>query len=69
VVTPEGIAAAEAIVKKNSRVRVNEIATHLEVLTTFLLKEFYITCLNSVMMLRKQEICQNLKMAGIGRNM
>jgi len=32
VVTPEGIAAAEAIVKENRRVTVNEIAAHLEVI-------------------------------------
>jgi predicted transcriptional regulator len=30
VVTPEGIAAVEAIVKENRRVTVNEIATHLD---------------------------------------
>jgi predicted transcriptional regulator len=30
VVTPEGIAAVEAIVKKNRRVTVNEIAKHLD---------------------------------------
>jgi len=29
-VTPEGIAAVEAIVKENRRVKVNEIATHLD---------------------------------------
>ena len=29
VVTPEGIAAVEAIVKENSHVTVNEIAAHL----------------------------------------
>jgi len=29
-VTPEGIAAVEAIVKENSRVTVNEIAAHLD---------------------------------------
>ena len=31
VVTPEGTAAVEAIVKKNSRVTVNEIAAHLDI--------------------------------------
>jgi len=30
VVTPEGIAAGEAIVKENRRVTVNEIAAHLD---------------------------------------
>ena len=30
VVTPETIAAVEAIVKENRRVKVNEIATHLD---------------------------------------
>jgi len=30
VVTPEGIAAVEAIVKENGRVTVNEIAAHLD---------------------------------------
>jgi len=30
VVTPEGIAAFEAIVKENRRVTVNEIAAHLD---------------------------------------
>ena len=30
VVTPEGIAAVEAIVKENRRVAVNEIAAHLD---------------------------------------
>jgi hypothetical protein len=30
VVTPEGIAAVEAIVKENRRVTVNEIAAHLD---------------------------------------
>jgi len=30
VVTPEGIAAVEAIVKENHRVTVNEIAAHLD---------------------------------------
>ena len=30
VVTPEGIAAVETIVKENSRVTVNEIAAHLD---------------------------------------
>jgi len=30
VVTPEGIAAVEAIVKENPRVTVNEIAAHLD---------------------------------------
>ena len=30
VVTPEAIAAVEAIVKENYRVAVNEIATHLD---------------------------------------
>jgi predicted transcriptional regulator len=31
VVTPEGIAAVEAIVKENRRVTVNEIAAHLDI--------------------------------------
>jgi len=31
VVTPEGIAAVEAIVKENRRVTVNEIASHLDI--------------------------------------
>ena len=30
IVTPEGIAAVEAIVKENRRVTVNEIAAHLD---------------------------------------
>jgi predicted transcriptional regulator len=30
VVTPEGIAAVEAIIKENRRVTVNEIAAHLD---------------------------------------
>jgi predicted transcriptional regulator len=30
VVTPEGIAAVEAIMKENRRVSVNEIAAHLD---------------------------------------
>ena len=30
VVTPEGIAAVEAVVKENRRVTVNEIAAHLD---------------------------------------
>jgi hypothetical protein len=29
-VTPEGIAAVEAIVKENRRIRVNEITAHLD---------------------------------------
>jgi hypothetical protein len=35
VVTPEGIAAVEAIVKENRRVTVNEIAAHLDVSTPY----------------------------------
>ena len=31
VVTPEGIAAVEAIMKENRRVTVNEIAAHLDI--------------------------------------
>jgi len=31
VVTPEGIAAVEAIVKENRRVSANEIAAHLDI--------------------------------------
>jgi hypothetical protein len=34
------------------KLHVSAYSGHLQVLTTFLLKEFYITCLNRVVMLR-----------------
>jgi len=62
------------------KLHVSAYSVHLQVLTIFLLKEFYIICLNRVVMLRPRGLgilyitliaksCQNLKMAAIGRNM
>jgi len=36
----------------NEKLHVSAYSGHLQVLTTFLLKEFYIICLNRVVMLR-----------------
>jgi len=57
----------------NGKLHVSAYSGHLQVLTTFLLKEFYIICLNhglgilyKILLARK---LLNLKMAAIGRNM
>ena len=52
------------------KLHVSAYSGHLQVLTTFLLKQFHIIC--SLGILYKTllvENCQNLKMAAIGRNM
>ena len=56
------------------KLHVSAYSGHLQVLTNFLLKEFYIICLKQrdLDILYKtllKESCQNLKMAAIGRNM
>jgi len=39
-------------ISNGKKLRVSAYSGHLQVLTTFLLKEFYIICLNRVVMLR-----------------
>ena len=39
-------------ISNGRKIHVSAYSSHLQVLTTFLLKEFYIICLNRVVMLR-----------------
>jgi len=51
-------------ISNGKKLHVSAYRGHLQVLTTFLLKEFYI-----ILYKTQLESCQNLKMAAIGRNM
>ena len=46
----------------NGKLHVSAYSGHLQVLTTFLLKEFYIICLNRVVMLRSHHFTRCVKL-------
>jgi len=51
----------------NRKLHVSAYSGHLQVLTTFLLKEFYIICLNRVVMLRYHHyLCAFVKLNLVG---